>query len=112
MKERNLCHEVGCRASCCHDVELFLERDISSVFPEAVQVTPGDYKRKKQPGTYYYITACRYKVRIVGNCSNLDKEGGCQIYDTKPQFCTRLKVDSENCIKARSYDSFETIAIL
>jgi hypothetical protein len=104
MKERNLCHEVGCKSSCCHDVELFLNREINAIFPEATQVTPSSYKRVTKSGVYYYVTAARYRIRIVGDCPNLTNENGCRIYDKKPQYCTRLRIDSENCIKAREHD--------
>lgn len=108
MKERNLCNEAGCSASCCRDSYFsasYPESKVLGWFPEAKKVSKHDLNERLPQGVYYSKGLYgNSRVRIVGVCPNLGEDNNCQIYEDRPADCANLEIDSKACSDFRSRD--------
>jgi Fe-S-cluster containining protein len=99
MPERNRCKEAGCSAACCHDAyfrSLYFVKNVLKWFPEAKKVTCLD--RAVGDGVYHKSFLGIARIRIIGLCPNLNSDGNCAIYDSRPKDCRDLDVSSKGCV--------------
>ena len=107
MTERNECIETGCDAACCRYGSWFRgeykEREVIKAFPTAQRVSPERFDAAEQegPGVYYHPVSFGVKVRIVGQCPNLNPYGECSGYENLLPDCANLGICSEDCVEFR-----------
>jgi Fe-S-cluster containining protein len=108
MRERNACEDAGCAAACCRGSFFSItypEKKVLEWFPDAQKV--GWYKISDQTekGVYYQRGLIGdARVRIVGDCPNLDSDDNCKIYKNKPADCSYMVVGSKACSDFRRLD--------
>jgi hypothetical protein len=104
----NLCEISGCRAACCHDMELEWsdqQPDPKIFFPDAIYINNGE---ERLIDGVYILKSNKTSVLIFGKCPNL-VDSNCTLYNNRPSVCKRLAIFSPNCMEARDRDGFHEI---
>ncbi|MHA2055235.1 MAG: hypothetical protein ACW99F_16775 [Candidatus Hodarchaeales archaeon] len=116
----NICLAAGCERSapsCCHDVLVknVTNAELAISFPNAIPVNfVHNLNQQKQIGVYFSDRnplddgEGPFYVKIVGKCTNLNKNGGCS---KKPSSCLTEKRGGKICSMHRIRDGLTPVDI-
>ena len=115
MTERNPCREIGCPASCCHDLTLWIrttKEGLAQLFENPIEIKKSQFDEQTEKGLYFCQEQDRLKIRIIGPCPNLGDDFYCKIYPKRPIGCRRLLIGSSECSRSRIRDFLPPIPLM
>lgn len=106
MNAENLCTLSGCKASCCHDMEIPwypADGEVQKTFPSVATIQSADQMISN--GVYTIESPSGPTVFIVGRCPhNNPQTHNCDIHTKRPTACKKLRFLGEECTDARARD--------
>ncbi len=103
MVERNLCAEVDCSSSCCHNVWFYMIENPKDYFQDPKRAPDKATDEPLEKGVYFSVSGGQYKIIIIGSCPNLN-DRNCSIYPNHPPGCKKIAINSMSCHQARKRD--------